>query len=74
MTGKYSQNMKVLNHIKKHGSITSWDAFSIYHCLRLSARVSDLKKMGYPIKTTMKTVKNSDGGTTNIAVYTLAEE
>ena len=31
------------DHIKKYGSITSWEAILNYHITRLSARIYDLK-------------------------------
>lgn len=44
-----TQNIKILNHLK-HGSITSWEAIQKYHITRLSARVYELKQMGYVTK------------------------
>ena len=61
-----SQNEKVLNHIRKHGSITPLQALSRYGCFRLAARISNLRDAGNRIKTVMVT-KNGK----TFAKYTL---
>ena len=43
-----TQDIKILNHLK-HDSITSWEAIQKYHVTRLSARIYNLKQMGYDI-------------------------
>ena len=48
---KKSQCMQVLRYIEQFGSITSLEAFEDLKILRLSARIKDLKDLGYPIKT-----------------------
>lgn len=50
-----SQNDKVLNHLRKHGSITTLQALSRYGCFRLAARISNLREAGNHIKTVMVT-------------------
>lgn len=54
-----SQNDQVLQYLKKNGSITQWDAIQEFACLRLSARIYDLKCRGYKIESSM--TKNSNG-------------
>ena len=44
-----SQCMKVLRYIEQFGSITSLEAFEDLRVTRLSARIKDLKQLGYPI-------------------------
>lgn len=39
-----NKTMKVLEHLKKYGSITSWDAIQKYGATRLSAIIYNLKK------------------------------
>lgn len=46
-----SQNAKILKHLKKHGSITPLEALTKYGCFRLSARIYQLKSLGFSIKT-----------------------
>lgn len=67
-----SQNDKILRHIKTHKrGITQLTAFEKYGCLRLSARIADLRRMGYVIKSELVEVKNRDGETCHVARYTL---
>ena len=61
-----TQNIKILNHLK-HGSITSWEAIQKYHITRLSARVYELKQMGYDIKS----VREEDDDGSHYARYFL---
>lgn len=44
------QNEAILGHMLEGKSITALDALNSYGCFRLSARIYDLKKDGYPIK------------------------
>lgn len=41
----------VLHHLKKHKSITSWEAIQNYKATRLSAIIFELKKRGYEFNT-----------------------
>lgn len=49
MSKKAKQTDKVLKYIVVHGSITSAEAFQAIGCMRLSARIWDLKHMGFNI-------------------------
>jgi len=51
-----SQNAKILAHIKDKGRITPLDALSKYGCLRLAARVHDLRQAGHAISTEVRRV------------------
>lgn len=52
-----SQNAMILAHLKKGGTITSLSAREApFDCLRLSARIWDLRDRGYEIKTRTKVV------------------
>lgn len=50
----------ILNHLEFNGSITERDAYSL-GIKRLSARINDLKKEGYKIKTELKKVLKRSG-------------
>lgn len=39
-----SKTQKVLNHLKVHGNITSWQAIQLYGATRLSAIIFNLRK------------------------------
>jgi len=38
-----TQKMQVLNHLKEHGSISSWEAITNYHITRLSEYIRALR-------------------------------
>ena len=46
-----TQNEQVLKHLLDNKKITSLEAVERYGIMRLGARIYDLKKQGYPIKT-----------------------
>lgn len=46
-----TQSCQILAHLKRGESITSLEALNLYGSLRLAARVSELRKQGYDIKT-----------------------
>lgn len=66
-----TQNEKVLKHMQDHGSITPLDAMRDYRIMRLASRVSDLKHLGYDIRTEMIEVTNKDGDRVRYARYSL---
>ena len=68
-----SQCKMILFYLKERGSITSKEARSLCQCERLSARISDLRKKGIPIKTETKTYINKHGYPVRYAVYRLEE-
>jgi hypothetical protein len=39
-----SQNMAILSHLKSGKTVTSLEALNLFGCLRLGARISELKK------------------------------
>jgi hypothetical protein len=47
-----SQRDKILSHLKRR-SITPMEALQMYRCLRLAARIKELRELGYTITTTM---------------------
>lgn len=71
MAMKYKHADLILNHMKKYGSITSKEAFELFGCTRLSARIYDLRDKGYQIATDSRTEKNRYGVSTTFAVYKL---
>lgn len=64
----------ILMHLKKYGSITQDEASEEYGIKRLSARICELRDMGYPIKTDMISCKNRRNKISNFAKYSLVEE
>ena len=57
-----SQNKQILNYLKSHKrGITPIDALQKFGCFRLSARIADLRELGYDIRTDMEDNKNNRG-------------
>lgn len=55
---KPTQNQRILEYIERFGSITQYEALADLGIMRLASRISDLKRLGYPIESEMVTVKN----------------
>ena len=45
-----SQSLKILGHLKRGQSITQIQALNLYGCMRLAARIIELREI-YPINT-----------------------
>lgn len=71
---KKTQCDKVLEYMRRYGSITQLEAFRDIGCMRLASRISDLRYQGYAIGRRMKTSKNRDGEDVYFAEYYLIEE
>lgn len=61
----------ILMHMRKYCSITQMDADEEYGIKRLSARINELRNMGYQIKTDMFACRNRRGRISNFAKYRL---
>ncbi|HII3734608.1 TPA: helix-turn-helix domain-containing protein [Pasteurella multocida] len=51
-----AQSAQILKALKNGEKLTHLDAERRFNCLRLGARIYDLKRKGYPIETEMITV------------------
>lgn len=51
-----TQNAKILAHLQNGGRITSLSALDNFGCLRLSARIKDLRDRGHDIQSQFITV------------------
>lgn len=69
MEMRMTQNEMILNHLKMFGNITPMTAIEEYGCMRLAARISDLKERGHNIRTKMISRKNRFGKTVSFAEY-----
>lgn len=47
---KSSQRFKILNYLKEGNTLTALEALHLFRCNRLAARILELKKAGYEIK------------------------
>ena len=52
---KQTHTQLIKTHLEEHGSITALDAIEQYRCLRLAARIADMRKEGMNIVTNMIT-------------------
>ena len=64
-----TQCERIVRHITDYGSITSLEAMTEYGIMRLASRVSDLKKLGYPIVSERETSKNRYGESVSYVRY-----
>ena len=65
---KATQNSKVLRYIEEHGSITPLEAMR-FGCMRLAARLKDLRTAGHAIESEMVSMVDEDGEITRYARY-----
>lgn len=65
---------RIIDYMTKHKGITSQDAFRDIGITRLSARIKDLRDLGYDIETVMVDGKNKYGETVRYGVYVLKGE
>lgn len=64
MTKRKPQRIKIYEHMKNHGSITTMEAYELYHITRLSGRIYDLRhRDGVLIDQETRSSKNKDGVT-----------
>lgn len=64
----------ILEHLIKFGSITPQEALSEYGCMRLGARIWDLRDDGIEIETEMVKAKNRFGKDIRFAKYSLKKK
>lgn len=69
-----TQKEKIIEHIKKNGSITSYEAYLDLGITQLGARLDQLKKEGFEFETEWITKKNKDGAIINYKKYYLKEQ
>lgn len=66
-----TQCEKILRYLEDYGSITPLDALREFGCMRLGARIWDLKRAGHDIERTLEAGRNRYGEETRYARYTL---
>ena len=65
---------RIIEYMKKHKGITSQDAFKDLGITRLSARIAELREMGYDIDTLMIDGTNRYGEDVRYGLYVLKGE
>lgn len=71
---RVAQKYRVLKYIQDFGSISTFEAFTELGITRLSARIFELKELGYRFKKKTIQTKNRYGDATHYVEYRLAEE
>jgi len=66
-----NQCVDILKFIRKHGSINPMQALNQIGCMRLAARICDLRKQGFPIESVPVVKKNRYGKTIRYNEYRL---
>ena len=71
---RMKQTERVLQYMKDYGGITQAEAIQELGCMRLAARIADLRKEGVCITKEMVTAKNRYGENVHFARYRLETE
>jgi hypothetical protein len=53
-----SQTKAILEHLQKGHTLTPLDAVKLFNCMRLGARIWDLRRSGYNIQTDIITTRS----------------
>ncbi len=64
-----TQNDMILRHLRAFGSISPKEALELYGCMRLGARIFELKRQGFAIQTGKETARNRFGEKVTYARY-----
>lgn len=64
-----TQNDRIIDYIKRFGSITQLEALQDLGVMRLASRISDLRSLGYPIISETEVIKNRFGEKCHIKRY-----
>ena len=70
---KITQKDRILEYIRKFGSISSFEAYADLGITQLGARIDQLKKEGYEFKTEWESNTNRFGEKTDYKRYYLAD-
>lgn len=69
-----SQNQKILAYLKSGSGLTQLEALNKFGCMRLGARVWELRHMGYPIVANIVNVSVPGEEPVYVAEYSLKTE
>ena len=69
-----NQEQKIIDYTERFGSITTLDAFRDLAITRLSARIFNIKNMGYKVTSIRETSKNRFGEDVNYSRYFIEKE
>lgn len=69
-----TQNERILRHLEDGGTLTQAEAFLEYGVGRLSSRICELRRAGYPIRREFVTRENRYGEPVSFCRYWLEKE
>lgn len=64
-----SQTDRILNYMSEGRTITPGEALNLFGCMRLGARIADIKKKGFIVYSDFVNVPTKDGGTARVKQY-----
>lgn len=70
---RLSQKEQILRYMEKNGVITPIEALKYFGCMRLAARISDLRQEGHNISTARVNYKTEDGIPKSYNAYFIKE-
>lgn len=68
---KQTQCKQILDYLSSGGKLTPLDALQRFGCGRLAARVNDLRREGFDIKSEMVPVLTTTGEMAHVARYSM---
>lgn len=71
---KATQCQRIIDYMRRFGSISTLDAFNDLGVARLASRIHDLKAQGYNITSSIGIAKNRYGEKIHFSVYRLIED
>jgi len=66
---KASQTEKILKYLKRGGTLTSLKALRMFGCLRLAARIYDIREMGHNVVAWLARTPGPDGSESRVWTY-----
>lgn len=70
---KPTQNERILDYMRRFGSITQFEALQDLGVMRLASRISDMRSRGIPIESKIEVITNRFGEKGYIKRYRLKE-
>lgn len=70
---KPTQNERIIDYMRRFGSITQFEALQDLGVMRLASRISDMRSRGIPIESNIEVVTNRFGEKGYIKRYRLKE-
>lgn len=66
-----TQTLRILSYMQGGGSLTGLEALQLFGCMRLGARILDIKKAGFTVEDTWELHRNENGEYKRVKRYRL---